>query len=149
MGMTCLILLHGLERFVDEVFGLLVKLGWFTAILITILIIKQITKSFRSITEKLTLISVTLLSFLIVSVICLLLLPTSHLATTTQFDVRSLLGLGSSILWLTIALDILAISKARKSHLEMSIGNMMLVLFVPIIGAGYYLISNKAKEKRA
>lgn len=147
MGFAELLLLHGLERLVDEAFGLLVRLCWLTAIFGAILCVKGTIESARNIAPKVFLLFVIVLSFVLLSVVCLLLLPDSLVSTTTgPLDPRPLVGFGSAIVWLTIALDIRAMVKFARSESE-GVGMVMLVLFLPIAGAAYYLMSNKRAGK--
>lgn len=118
-------------------------LCWLTAIAITILGLKSTISLVRAATAKILLIFAALLCFLLVSAVCLLLLPSSLVSTTTgTLDPRPLVGVGSAIVWLTIALDIRAMVKFARSESE-GVGMVMLVLFLPIAGATYYLMSSK------
>jgi hypothetical protein len=145
MGFAELVFFHGLERLLDEIFGLVVKLGWMTVILVGIVVAKKSIQSDRAAAEKIVLILVTLLGLALVSVVCLLLLPNSlSSGASSVLDLRPLVGVGSLFMWLTIALDVTAISKARGSQTELGVGKIMLMLFLPIAGAAYYLISDKS-----
>ena len=149
LALANLLLLHGLGHFLDELFGMVVKLCWMTAILTTVLVVKKIDYSIRGVMNKSALIALTLLGFILISSACLLLLPGSLIDSKVMLDPRPLLGIGSAIVWLTIALDILSLIKARESQQQIGIAETMVVLFLPIVGAAYYLISNKAKEGKA
>ena len=138
-----LILLHGLGALLDGIFGLLIRLCWLTAILITTLGVKRTIESVRAPTTKIFLIFAALLSFLLVSTVCLLVFPNNLVSTTTSpLDPRPLVDLGSAIVWLTISLDIWAMVKISRSE-SGGVSMIMLVLFLPIVGATYFLMSNR------
>jgi hypothetical protein len=143
MGFAGLLLLHGLEGLVDEAFGLLVRLCWLTAIFGAILCVKGTIHSVRNIAPRVFLLFATLLSFVLLSVVCMLLLPDRFSNTTTSpLDPRPLVDLASAIVWLTISLDIWAMVKLSRSE-SGSVSMIMLVLFLPIVGATYFLMSNR------
>ena len=143
MGFAELILLHGLGVLLDEVFGLLIRLCWLTAILITTLGVKTTIESVRATTTKILLIFGALLCFLLVSAVCLLVFPNNLVSTTTSpLDPRPLVDPASAIVWLTISLDIWAMVKLSRSE-SGSVSMIMLVLFLPIVGATYFLMSHR------
>jgi len=143
MGLAELLLLHGLEGLVDEAFGLLVRLCWLTAVIGAILCVKRTIVSVRNIAPKVFLLFVIVLSFVLVSVVCRLLLPDRLASTTTgPLDPRPLVELASAIVWLTITLDIWAMMRFTRSE-SGGVGRIMLVLFLPIAGATYFLMTNK------
>ena len=143
MGFAALIFLHGLGALLDGIFGLLIRLCWLTAILITTLGVKRTIESVRTRTTKILLIFAVVICFLLVSAVCLLLFPNNLVSTTTSpLDPRPLVDLGSAIVWLTISLDVWAMVEFTRSE-SGGAGRMMLILFLPIVGATYFLISNR------